>query len=184
MKEELVLKEYEIAKDRYAEKGVDTDKVLEQLQNFHVSMHCWQADDVGGFESAGDLTGGIQATGNYPGKARNMAELQADILKAKSLIPGTHRLNLHEIYGDFGGKFVDRDQVEPKHFQSWIEWGKEHDTKLDFNSTSFSHPKSGNLTLSNPDKEIRDFWIEHTKRCRIIAEEMGKAQGDPCIMNL
>ncbi len=184
MKEELVLKAYEIAKERYAEKGVDTDKVLEQLQNFHVSMHCWQADDVGGFESAGDLTGGIQATGNYPGKARNMAELQADILKAKSLIPGTHRLNLHEIYGDFGGKFVDRDQVEPKHFQSWIEWGKEHDTKLDFNSTSFSHPKSGNLTLSNPDKEIRDFWIEHTKRCRIIAEEMGKAQGDPCIMNL
>ena len=184
MKEELVLKAYEIAKERYAEKGVDTDKVLEQLQNVHVSMHCWQADDVGGFESAGDLTGGIQATGNYPGKARNMAELQADILKAKSLIPGTHRLNLHEIYGDFGGKFVDRDQVEPKHFQSWIEWGKEHDTKLDFNSTSFSHPKSGNLSLANPDKEIRDFWIEHTKRCRIIAEEMGKAQGDPCIMNL
>ena len=184
MKEELVLKAYEIAKERYAEKGVDTDKVLEQLQNFHVSMHCWQADDVGGFESAGDLTGGIQATGNYPGKARNMAELQADILKAKSLIPGTHRLNLHEIYGDFGGKFVDRDEVEPKHFQSWIEWGKEHDTKLDFNSTSFSHPKSGNLSLANPDKGIRDFWIEHTKRCRAIAEEMGKAQGDPCIMNL
>ena len=184
MKEELVLKAYEIAKERYAEKGVDTDKVLEQLQNFHVSMHCWQADDVGGFESAGDLTGGIQATGNYPGKARNMAELQADILKAKSLIPGTHRLNLHEIYGDFGGKFVDRDQVGVEHFQSWIEWGKEHDTKLDFNSTSFSHPKSGNLSLANPDKGIRDFWIEHTKRCRIIAEEMGKAQGDPCIMNL
>ena len=184
MKEELVLKAYEIAKERYAEKGVDTDKVLEQLQNFHVSMHCWQADDVSGFESAGDLTGGIQATGNYPGKARNMAELQADILKAKSLIPGTHRLNLHEIYGDFGGKFVDRDEVEPKHFQSWIEWGKEHDTKLDFNSTSFSHPKSGNLSLANPDKGIRDFWIEHTKRCRAIAEEMGKAQGDPCIMNL
>ena len=184
MKEELVLKAYEIAKERYAEKGVDTDKVLEQLQNFHVSMHCWQADDVGGFESAGDLTGGIQATGNYPGKARNMEELQADILKAKSLIPGTHRLNLHEIYGDFGGKFVDRDEVEPKHFQSWIEWGKEHDTKLDFNSTSFSHPKSGNLSLANPDKGIRDFWIEHTKRCRAIAEEMGKAQGDPCIMNL
>ena len=184
MKEELVLKAYEIAKERYAEKGVDTDKVLEQLQNFHVSMHCWQADDVSGFESAGDLTGGIQATGNYPGKARNMEELQADILKAKSLIPGTHRLNLHEIYGDFGGKFVDRDEVEPKHFQSWIEWGKEHDTKLDFNSTSFSHPKSGNLSLANPDKGIRDFWIEHTKRCRAIAEEMGKAQGDPCIMNL
>ena len=184
MKEEFVLKAYEIAKERYAALGVDTDKVLEQLQNFHLSMHCWQADDVGGFESAGDLTGGIQATGNYPGKARNLEELQADILKAKSLIPGTHRLNLHEIYGDFGGQFVDRDQVEPKHFQSWIEWGKEHDTKLDFNSTSFSHPKSGNLSLANPDKGIRDFWIEHTKRCRAIAEEMGKAQDDPCIMNL
>ena len=184
MKEEFVLKAYEIAKERYAALGVDTDAVLEQLQNFHLSMHCWQADDVGGFESAGDLTGGIQATGNYPGKARNMEELQADILKAKSLIPGTHRLNLHEIYGDFGGKFVDRDEVEPKHFQRWIEWGKEHDTKLDFNSTSFSHPKSGNLSLANPDKGIRDFWIEHTKRCRAIAEEMGKAQGDPCIMNL
>ena len=184
MKEKFVLKAYEIAKERYAALGVDTDKVLEQLQNFHLSMHCWQADDVGGFESAGDLTGGIQATGNYPGKARNMEELQADILKAKSLIPGTHRLNLHEIYGDFGGKFVDRDKVEPKHFQRWIEWGKEHDTKLDFNSTSFSHPKSGSLSLANPDKGIRDFWIEHTKRCRKIAEEMGKAQGDPCIMNL
>ena len=184
MKEEFVLKAYEIAKERYAALGVDTDKVLEQLQNFHLSMHCWQADDVGGFESAGDLTGGIQATGNYPGKARNLDELQADILKAKSLIPGTHRLNLHEIYGDFGGQFVDRDQVEPKHFQSWIEWGKEHNTKLDFNSTSFSHPKSGNLSLANPDKGIRDFWIEHTKRCRAIAEEMGKAQDDPCIMNL
>ena len=184
MKEEYVLKAYAIAKERYAALGVDTDKVLEQLQNFHLSMHCWQADDVAGFESAGDLTGGIQATGNYPGKARNLEELQADILKAKSLIPGTHRLNLHEIYGDFGGKFVDRDEVEPKHFQRWIEWGKEHNTKLDFNSTSFSHPKSGNLSLANPDKGIRDFWIEHTKRCRAIAEEMGKAQDDPCIMNL
>ena len=184
MKEELILKAYEIAKERYAAWDIDTDKALEQLQDFHLSMHCWQADDVGGFESAGDLTGGIQATGNYPGKARNMEELRADILKAKSLIPGVHRLNLHEIYGDFGGKFVDRNEVEPKHFQSWIEWGKENNTKLDFNSTSFSHPKSGNLTLANPDKEIRDFWIEHTKRCRAISEEMGKAQGDPCIMNL
>ena len=184
MKEQFVLKAYEIAKERYAAIGVDTEKVLAQLQDFHLSLHCWQADDVTGFESAGDLTGGIQATGNYPGKARTMEELRADILKAKSLIPGTHRLNLHEIYGDFGGKFVDRDQVEPKHFQSWIEWGLENDTKLDFNSTSFSHPKSGNLSLANPDKDIRDFWIEHTKRCRAIAEAMGKAQGDPCIMNL
>ena len=184
MKEELVNKAYAVAQERYTAIGVDTEKVLNQMQDFHLSMHCWQADDVSGFESTGDLTGGIQATGNYPGKARNIDELRADILKAKSLIPGTHRLNLHEIYGDFGGKFVDRDEVEPKHFQSWMDWGKENDTKLDFNSTSFSHPKSGNLSLANPDKGIRDFWIEHTKRCRDIADAMGKAQGDPCIMNI
>ncbi|MBQ5401804.1 MAG: L-rhamnose isomerase, partial [Bacteroidales bacterium] len=128
--------------------------------------------------------GGIQSTGNYPGAARNIDELRADVLKAKSLIPGTHRLNLHEIYGDFQGKVVDRDEVTVDYFKSWIEWGKENDTKLDFNSTSFSHPKSGNLTLANPDKGIRDFWIEHTKRCRDIADAMGKAQGDPCILNV
>ncbi len=184
MKEEAVKKAYELAKESYAVYGIDTEKVLNQMQDFHLSMHCWQADDVAGFESAGDLTGGIQATGNYPGKARNIDELRKDILKAKSLIPGTHRLNLHEIYGDFQGKFVDRDEVEPKHFQSWMDWAKENDTKLDFNSTSFSHPKSGNLSLANPDKGIRDFWIEHTKRCREIANAMGEAQGDPCIMNL
>ncbi|MBO5664006.1 MAG: L-rhamnose isomerase [Bacteroidales bacterium] len=183
--ESLVLKAYEVAKERYAAYGVDTDKVLEQLQNFHLSMHCWQADDVNGFEvQAGDLSGGIQSTGNYPGKARNIDELRADILKAKSLIPGNHRLNLHEIYGDFQGQVVDRDEVELKHFQSWIDWAKENDTKLDFNSSSFAHPKSGSLSLSNPDKAIRDFWIEHTKRCRAISEEIGKAQNDPCIMNL
>ena len=185
MKEELIKNAYEIAKQRYSELGVDTEKVLQQMQDFHLSMHCWQADDVTGFENqAGELTGGIQSTGNYPGKARNIDELRADIIKAKSLIPGTHRLNLHEIYGDFKGEIVDRDEVEPKHFESWIQWGKENNMKLDFNSTSFSHPKSGNLTLSNPDEGIRNFWIEHTKRCRAIAEEMGKAQGDPCIMNL
>ncbi|MCD7710025.1 MAG: L-rhamnose isomerase [Porphyromonadaceae bacterium] len=185
MKENLVLKAYEIAKERYAAIGVDTDAVLNALQKVQLSLHCWQADDVTGFEvQAGALSGGIQATGNYPGKARNIEELRADILKAASFIPGKHRLNLHEIYGDFQGKVVDRDQVEPAHFASWIAWGKEQGMKLDFNSTSFSHPKSGNLTLANPDKSIRDFWIEHTIRCRAIAEEMGKAQNDPCIMNL
>ena len=185
MKSEQITKAYELAKARYADLGIDTEKVLEQLQNFHLSMHCWQADDVAGFEvQAGALSGGIQSTGNYPGKARNIDELRADVLKAKSLIPGNHRLNLHEIYGDFKGKVVDRDEVTVDYFQSWIEWGKENDTKLDFNSTSFSHPKSGNLSLSNPDKGIRDFWIEHTKRCRDIANAMGEAQGDPCIMNL
>ncbi len=185
MKTEQINKAYELAKARYADLGIDTEKVLEQLQNFHLSMHCWQADDVSGFEvQAGALTGGIQSTGNYPGKARNIDELRADVLKAKSLIPGTHRLNLHEIYGDFKGKVVDRDEVTVEYFQSWIDWARENDTKLDFNSTSFSHPKSGSLTLANPDKGIRDFWIEHTKRCRDIANAMGEAQGDACIMNL
>ena len=182
---ESVNKAYAIAKERYAELGVDTEKVLGQMQDFHLSMHCWQADDVKGFEvQAGALSGGIQSTGNYPGAARNIDELRADILKAKSLIPGTHRLNLHEIYGDFKGKVVDRNEVTVDYFQSWIDWAKENDTKLDFNSTSFSHPKSGNLSLANPDKDIRNLWIEHTKRCRDIADAMGKAQNDPCIMNV
>ena len=141
-----ISKAYEIAKERYAEIGIDTEAAMAKLQEIHLSLHCWQADDVNGFESAGDLTGGIQATGNYPGKARNIDELRADIIKAKSLIPGTHRLNLHEIYGDFKGKKVDRNEVEPEHFASWIEWAKENNMKLDFNSTSFSHPLSGNLT--------------------------------------
>lgn len=185
MKEELVRKAYEVTKERYAEIGVDTEKVLKQLQDFHLSLHCWQADDVAGFEvQAGSLSGGIQSTGNYPGKARNIDELRADILEAKSLIPGNHRLNLHEIYGDFKGKVVDRDEVTVEYFQSWIDWAKENDTKLDFNSSSFSHPKSGSLSLSNPDEGIRGFWVEHTKRCRDIANAMGEAQGDPCIMNL
>ena len=185
MNSKLTTQTYALAKERYAAIGIDTEEVLEQLRNFHLSMHCWQADDVKGFEvQAGALSGGIQSTGNYPGAARNIDELRADILKAKSLIPGSHRLNLHEIYGDFQGKVVDRDEVTVDHFRSWIDWGREYDTLLDFNSTSFSHPKSGNLSLANPDKGIRDFWIEHTRRCRDIADEIGKAQGDPCIMNI
>ncbi|MDR2131320.1 MAG: L-rhamnose isomerase [Odoribacteraceae bacterium] len=185
MKQEFIQKAFDIAVARYAAVGVDVENALTRLQELSISLHCWQADDVTGFERPdGTLSGGIQATGNYPGKARNLEELRADIVKAKSLLPGTHRLSLHEIYGDFGGKFVDRDQVEPAHFAGWIAWAKENNLKLDFNSTSFSHPKSGDLTLANPDKAIRDFWIEHTKRCRAISEAMGKAQGDPCIMNL
>jgi len=185
MKEELIKKAYEIAVERYAAVGVDVEKALEQLQKISLSLHCWQADDVTGFENPDSvLSGGIQATGNYPGKARNIDEVRQDILKAASYIPGHHRLNLHATYGDFKGKFVDRDEIEPKHFESWMQWGKEHGMKLDFNSTSFSHPKSGSLSLANPDKEIRDFWIEHTKRCRAIADAMGKYQNDPCIMNL
>ena len=184
MKEQLIDNAYSIARERYASIGVDTDKAMDILQNISLSMHCWQTDDVTGFESAGALTGGIQATGNYPGKARNMEEVRMDILKAMSFIPGRHRLSLHEIYGDFGGRFVDRNEVEPSHFDSWMQWAAENGIKLDFNSTSFSHPKSGNLTLASPDKGIRDFWVEHTSRCRAIAEEMGRRQDDPCIMNL
>lgn len=185
MKDALIQQAYAIARERYAAIGIDTDQVLETLQHISLSLHCWQADDVTGFETPdGQLSGGIQATGNYPGKARNIDELRADILKAASYIPGKHRLNLHEIYGEFGGQFVDRDQVEISHFEGWMQWAEENGMKLDFNSTSFSHPKSGNLSLSNPDEQIRQFWIEHTRRCRAIAEEMGKRQGDPCIMNI
>lgn len=184
MKEQQIRQAYELARERYAAIGVDTDKAIAQLERIPISLHCWQTDDVVGFERNEALSGGIQTTGNYPGRARNIDEVRQDIAYAKSLLAGNHRLNLHETYGDFGAEFVDRDQVEPQHFQSWIEWAREQGLKLDFNSTSFSHPKSGNLTLSNPDKGIRDFWIEHTKRCRRVAEAMGQAQGDPCIMNI
>ncbi|WP_314126862.1 L-rhamnose isomerase [Segatella maculosa] len=184
MKTESIEKAYAYAKERYAAVGVDTDKAVELLKKTPISLHCWQADDVVGFERNEALSGGIQTTGNYPGRARNIEEVRRDILFVKSLLGGKHRLNLHEIYGDFGGKFVDRDQVEVGQFQSWIDWARENDMKLDFNSTSFSHPKSGSLSLANPDKGIREFWIEHTKRCRRIADAMGKAQGDPCIMNI
>ncbi|NDW18989.1 L-rhamnose isomerase [Dysgonomonas sp. 216] len=184
-KNELIQKSFEIAKERYAAVGVDVEKAMTQLQKVAISIHCWQADDVVGFEKLESVGGGgIQATGNYPGRARNIDELRSDIEKVLTLVAGNHRLNLHEIYGDFGGKVVDRDQVEPEHFKSWMQWAKEKGMKLDFNSTSFGHPKSGNLTLANPDKSIRDFWIEHTKRCRAVSEEMGKFQNDPCIMNL
>ena len=175
---------YLAAKERYAALGVDTDKALETLNKTPISLHCWQADDVVGFERNEAASGGIQTTGNYPGRARNIEEVRQDIKEVSSLVGGTFRLNLHETYGDFGNTFVDRDEVGPEHFKSWMEWGKENGFKLDFNSTSFSHPKSGYLTLSNPDKGIRDFWIEHTKRCRHIADAMGKYQDDPCIMNI
>ena len=184
MYEKKIIKAYEMAKERYAAIGVDTDKAVEILGKTQISLHCWQTDDVIGFESDAGLSGGIQTTGNYPGRARNIGEVRDDIKFAKNLIAGSHRLNLHEIYGDFGGKFVDRDKVDVKHFQSWIDWARENGMKLDFNSTSFGHPKSGDLSLSNPDPAIREFWIEHTKRCRRIADAMGKAQGDPCIMNI
>ena len=184
MKESQILQAYEIARERYAALGVDTDKAVAELERQQISLHCWQTDDVVGFERNQALSGGIQTTGNYPGRARNIDEVRSDLEFVKTLLAGNHRVNLHEIYGDFGGKFVDRDQCGPEHFESWMQWAKENNFKLDFNSTSFSHPKSGDLTLANPDKAIRDFWIEHTKRCRRIADAMGKAQGDPCIMNI
>ena len=185
MKTENIQKSYEIAKERYAAAGVNTEKALDDLRKIAISIHCWQADDVTGFENLGNLGGGgIQATGNYPGKARNMEEIRQDIEKVLTLVAGSHRLSLHAIYGDFKGKIVDRDAVEPAHFISWMQWAKETGLKLDFNSTSFGHPKSGDLTLANPDTSIRNFWIEHTKRCREVSNEMGKFQDDPCIMNL
>jgi len=179
-----ILNAYKLAKERYASLGIDTDQAIATLEKTPVSLHCWQTDDVMGFESNAGLSGGIQTTGNYPGRARTIDEVRADLEFVNSLLAGTQRVNLHEIYGDFGGKFVDRDQVGIEHFQSWIDWGKSVDMKLDFNSTSFGHPKSGDLSLANPDPAIRAFWIEHTKRCRRIADAMGKAQGDPCIMNI
>ena len=184
MKSELIEKAYQVAKERYAQIGVDTDRAIETLQKTPISLHCWQADDVVGFERGEAASGGIQTTGNYPGRARNIEELRQDIEEVVSLLGGKFRLNLHETYGEFGGGFVDRDQVEVKHFQGWMDWAKQQGLSLDFNSTSFSHPKSGYLTLSNPDPEIRGFWIEHTKRCRRIANAMGKAQGNPCMMNI
>lgn len=185
MSQEKITKAYESAKERYAEMGVDTEAALAALQKLSISLHCWQTDDVSGFENPeGELTGGIQATGNYPGKARNIEEVRADVVKAASIIPGNHRLSLHAIYGDFGGKNVDRDQIDIEHFQSWIDWAKENNMKLDFNSTSFSHPKSGDMTLSHRDKAIRDFWIEHTIRSRKIADEMGRQLGDKACHNL
>ena len=184
MKESQILKSYEIAKERYAALGVDTDKAIAQLEAQQISLHCWQTDDVVGFERNEALSGGIQTTGNYPGRARNIDEVRKDLEFVKTLLAGNHRVSLHEIYGDFGNKLVDRNEVGVEHFQSWMDWAKANNLKLDFNSTSFSHPKSGDLSLANPDPAIREFWIEHTKRCRRIADAMGKAQNDPCIMNI
>ncbi|HXN50253.1 MAG TPA: L-rhamnose isomerase [Bryobacteraceae bacterium] len=177
---------YQIAKQQYAAIGVDTEAAMRRLENIPVSMHCWQGDDVGGFETAGaELSGGgIQATGNYPGKARTIAELRGDIEKALSVIPGHHRLNLHACYLDHGGKFIDRDQIEPAHFQSWIDWAKANHLGMDFNPTYFSHAKAADgFTLAHSDRSIREFWIEHGIRCRKIGAEMGRQLGTPTVTN-
>ncbi len=178
---------YAIAKERYAALGVNSEAALDILKTIPISLHCWQGDDVCGFETPdAELTGGgIQTTGNYPGKARTPDELRADLDKALSVIPGVHRLNLHAIYGDFGGAFVERNHVQPEHFQTWIDWAKAKKMGLDFNPSFFSHPKADDgFTLSSADEGRRNFWIEHGIACRKIGEAMGKALGTPCVTNI
>lgn len=179
-------KSYSLAKETYAALGVDTEAALKRLATVSISLHCWQGDDVGGFESAGDLSGsGLAATGNYPGKARTIDELRSDLELAYKLIPGKHRLNLHACYGDFGGKKVDRNAITVKQFQSWIDWAKEHGLGLDFNPTYFAHPKAADgFTLAHQDKGIRQFWIEHGIACRKIGAAMGKQLGTPTVTNV
>lgn len=183
----LVERAYSIAREQYAALGIDTDQAIKAMEQVTVSLHCWQADDVGGFETpdASLSGGGIQATGNYPGKATTIEELRMDLEKVLTLLPGRYRLNLHALYGDFGGEFVDRNQIEPKHFQSWIDWCKKNGLGMDFNPSFFSHPKAADgFTLSSKNEEIRQFWVEHLKRCRKISAEIGRQLGTPCVMNI
>jgi len=177
---------FSLACERYAALGVDVSGALETLSTIPISLHCWQGDDVGGFEKIGaELGGGLAVTGNHPGKARTPHELRADIEKALSLIPGRHRLNLHAFYGEFGGKKVDRDEIAPEHFQSWVAWAKNHGLGMDFNPTCFAHPKAADgFTLSHADKGIRDFWIEHCRRSREVGAAIGKGLGTPCVTNI
>ena len=177
---------YEIAKNEYAALGVDTDKAIEKLKDITVSVHCWQGDDVTGFDSKEALSGGIQTTGNYPGKATSPEQLMADIDKAFSLIPGKKKINLHACYAIFeDGEFADRDALKPSHFAKWVEFAKARNMGIDFNPTLFSHPMvKDNLTLSSPDENVRKFWIEHCKRCVEISEYFATETGIPCVMNI
>jgi len=187
MNQVKIEKYYKIAKEKYEGLGVDTEKALKILEKISISIHCWQGDDVGGFETPNAALegGGILATGNYLGKARSIKELQIDIEKAISLIPGNHRVNLHAIYGDFKDKFIDRNKITVEHFQTWIDWAKKNNLKLDFNPTLFSHPKAqSGYTLSNKSQEIRDFWIQHIQQCREISVEIGKQLKDTVIHNI
>lgn len=177
---------YEAAKELYASIGVDTDKAIETLKKVPVSMHCWQGDDVIGFDHDGPLTGGIQTTGNYPGKAKTPEQLLADMEKVFTLVPGQKKINVHACYAIFeDGEFVDRDKIEPKHFQKWVDFAKKHNMGLDFNPTFFSHDKvKDGLTLSSPDPEIRKFWIDHGKACIRISQYFAEQTGIPCVMNI
>jgi L-rhamnose isomerase len=177
---------YELAKQAYAKWGVDVDEVVEKLKNVPISIHCWQGDDIGGFEvNKSELSGGIDVTGNYPGKATTPEELRSDLDKALSLIPGKHRVNLHAIYAETNGEVVERDQLEPKHFENWLNWAKEKGLGLDYNPTLFSHPKAADgLTLSHPNEEIREFWINHCIGSRKIGEYFGKELGTPALTNI
>jgi len=187
MNKDKVLQSYKDAQEQYAALGVDTEAALKKLDQVKISLHCWQTDDVGGFETPdAELGGGgIMVTGNYPGKARTIAQLRQDIDKVMYLLPGKQRLNLHAIYGDFGGQKVDRDQIDIKHFQSWIDWAKKHETGLDFNPTCFSHPYADDgFTLSSKNEKYRKFWVDHVKLTRKIAAEMGKQLGVPAVNNI
>lgn len=182
----VILEGYVYAKKAYAAFGVDTDKVLEMMKGRQVSLHCWQGDDVNGFEvTAAGASGGILSTGNYPGRARNGDELRADYEKAFSLIPGKHRVNLHAIYAETNGKVVDRDAITTEHFRKWIDWAKKLGIAIDFNPTCFSHPMAASgFTLGSRDEEVRRFWVDHVKACRRIAADMGRELGTACIMNI
>lgn len=177
---------YEEAKAIYAKYGVDTDATIKKLKTVPVAVHCWQGDDVTGFDHDGPLTGGIQTTGNYPGKAKTPEQLMQDMDKAMSLCPGTKKLNLHACYAIFEkGEFVDRDKIEPKHFKKWVEFAKERGMGIDFNPTFFSHPMVKNgLTLTSPDENVRKFWVDHGKACVRISEYFAKETGIPCVMNI
>jgi len=182
-----VEKAYALSRERYAGLGVDADAALEALGKVSISLPCWQGDDVHGFEKAKEPahSGGIQATGNYPGRARTVDELRQDLKAALSLIPGDHRVNLHAIYGEFGNRPVSRNEVEPEHFRGWLTWAKAENLKLDFNATCFAHPKAaGGFTLSSPEKETRKFWIDHVKCCRRIAAFLGRELKSAAMHNL
>ena len=176
---------FALAKERYAGLGVDVEAAMQRLTKISISLHCWQGDDVGGFENAGqELGGGLAVTGNYPGKARNPDELRADLDKALALIPGKHRLNLHAFYAETSGRKVERDALEPSHFKRWIDWARENRMGMDFNPTYFAHAMAADgFTLSHLDKGVRRFWVQHGIACREIGAAIGKALGKPCVTN-